>query len=833
MSSAPTRATSYDWPSPAFSRPVFPRTSLAGTLFDPLPDREEDGFVPGLGRKRPRFARPSGEWTFVNEPASPIRSVDIWEDKNEDEESSRSENLLDEELQEALEDNSVASFKRSRELSPGADGDRPFKAAIPYENQDQTLDSSIQRVTGTNVGAESGRASGTAPKHSDRTVDLSDENALHKVSLTPRLRPLLSPGMPVVSPLKISAFNGGYFQMQPSSLSKQDPMNVTVSGDDQSWRGTSVLQQSLFGHGTYAVHERTLESSNSQKIRTEDTLTPNDWIQGTEYQTVISKPSLSAIGENMVNKDQKQDTFPEEESYISANCIARSPDRTQGVENITNNRANIEFQGSEVPFKYGPGGITKSTEMIENKFEQMIEAMDDDSSLTSGEGAFFDMERLAETEKPDGDQNAIESPGKPGDAVCCYKHEVETELASEPERATGQEDSGVSGMKNVEAESGWISNDMKYYLKKGLEAPPLDSKSYSDGSEYSMREESETENQESMHQGRCPSEHETTVLSTSDEDNETAQSEATDWDKYAIAVEDTNQSEDGREQEYMNKPKDVNEVEVGDQRGEPIKVEKTSPSLLPEQRLPESPEPRHTHRPARLSGRAHVLDTAQSKNISDAAISDDPSPVSPNHTVPSTTTSATATHSASSSGSVSATASVTNTNANADIDAGATDMSYGIFRRAAAASRRRRREQAQEKEWERQAQLKIRRRTRSEWEEENNQERMLSVRRSTRLSQRLSQGMDSSQSEDYSHDGREKPQTPEQSQDRDRDQSRCQNPNETHSHRQRRTSRSRGHRRVTIHELRRGRQYTEVGVPADRKAIHQLRDGTKYTDYRP
>ncbi|EER41144.1 conserved hypothetical protein [Histoplasma capsulatum H143] len=38
------------------------------------------------------------------------------------------------------------------------------------------------------------------------------------------------------------------------------------------------------------------------------------------------------------------------------------------------------------------------------------------------------------------------------------------------------------------------------------------------------------------------------------------------------------------------------------------------------------------------------------------------------------------------------------------------------------------------------------------------------------------------------------------------------------------------HRRITIHELRDGRRYAEVGSPADKETIHELRDGTVYAN---
>ncbi|KAE8410671.1 hypothetical protein BDV36DRAFT_114200 [Aspergillus pseudocaelatus] len=40
----------------------------------------------------------------------------------------------------------------------------------------------------------------------------------------------------------------------------------------------------------------------------------------------------------------------------------------------------------------------------------------------------------------------------------------------------------------------------------------------------------------------------------------------------------------------------------------------------------------------------------------------------------------------------------------------------------------------------------------------------------------------------------------------------------------------RPHRRITIHELRDGRRYTEVGSPSGKESIHELRDGTVYAN---
>jgi len=49
------------------------------------------------------------------------------------------------------------------------------------------------------------------------------------------------------------------------------------------------------------------------------------------------------------------------------------------------------------------------------------------------------------------------------------------------------------------------------------------------------------------------------------------------------------------------------------------------------------------------------------------------------------------------------------------------------------------------------------------------------------------------------------------------------------SHRGSRRSRK-SNRRITIHELRDGTRYTEVGSPSDKESIHELRDGTVYAN---
>ncbi|KDB24747.1 hypothetical protein H109_03379 [Trichophyton interdigitale MR816] len=76
--SSPISTINRSWASPAFSR-------ASNTLFSsPLLDGqvEEDGYIPGKGRKRTRFSRPSSEWVFVDSAPSPTKDGDIWDDEN-------------------------------------------------------------------------------------------------------------------------------------------------------------------------------------------------------------------------------------------------------------------------------------------------------------------------------------------------------------------------------------------------------------------------------------------------------------------------------------------------------------------------------------------------------------------------------------------------------------------------------------------------------------------------------------------------------------------------------------------------------------------------------
>ncbi|KAK2855756.1 hypothetical protein FQN49_004875 [Arthroderma sp. PD_2] len=75
---SPLSTTNQSWTSPAFAR--VSNASYSSPLFDSYV--EEDGYIPGKGRKRTKFGRPSSEWVFVDSAPSPTKEGDMWDDED-------------------------------------------------------------------------------------------------------------------------------------------------------------------------------------------------------------------------------------------------------------------------------------------------------------------------------------------------------------------------------------------------------------------------------------------------------------------------------------------------------------------------------------------------------------------------------------------------------------------------------------------------------------------------------------------------------------------------------------------------------------------------------
>ncbi|KAK2779514.1 hypothetical protein FQN52_007490 [Onygenales sp. PD_12] len=233
---SPRPETSGNWSSPAFSQRVSASFgSLSNSAYDPL--AEEDGYIWGKGRKRTKFGRPSNEWVFVDTPPSPTQeTADNWEDEemeSEMEEVSReAEQQKDVMMCPPSQGDTVPNSQvtvdmnePSHEQEEETRAFRPPKLAVQTENMDSftlqpesntlgglenTFARQAEGVSGIYTQSTNWNITQSQSQQPTITPFTSLGNSFEQISnsfnenstTTPRLQPVLSPGMPIVSPLE-------------------------------------------------------------------------------------------------------------------------------------------------------------------------------------------------------------------------------------------------------------------------------------------------------------------------------------------------------------------------------------------------------------------------------------------------------------------------------------------------------------------------------------------------------------------------------------------------------------------------------------------------------
>ncbi|KAJ5831987.1 hypothetical protein N7474_000298 [Penicillium riverlandense] len=193
----PTLSDVGSWGSPAFVRST--RSSLGGGTLDTAYDlfAEEDGFVPGKGRKKPRYSLHRDEWRVADEPASPREregTVD-WEMEFEEEEDAEQDTGKTNGEDTAPETPPVF-VKPSLDQASSFIGRRAAQSLQP-----------------------------PAP------IDISGNETLSGIfrrpTDTPQLLPIPSPGLPIPSPL-VSSSNSpqGYFSSVSAATEAQNVRSV-------------------------------------------------------------------------------------------------------------------------------------------------------------------------------------------------------------------------------------------------------------------------------------------------------------------------------------------------------------------------------------------------------------------------------------------------------------------------------------------------------------------------------------------------------------------------------------------------------------------------------
>lgn len=167
-------------------------------MFDPF--AEDDGFVPGKGRKRPRYSLQREDWRLVDEP----------DGSEEQEEPIDWEQSLDKELDEA--DTQVGSADDL--MTDSADLRKSIENAVPQESTPVFAKPSLE-LTGSILERRA----------EELTNALSQRIHQAQGNLptdTPQIRPIPSPGLPVPSPLVSDHLDStGYFPSWTSSEAQE------------------------------------------------------------------------------------------------------------------------------------------------------------------------------------------------------------------------------------------------------------------------------------------------------------------------------------------------------------------------------------------------------------------------------------------------------------------------------------------------------------------------------------------------------------------------------------------------------------------------------------
>lgn len=196
---APTRGS---WGSPAFHKSLRKSSGSAVDIaFDPF--AEEDGFVPGKGRKRPRYSLQRTEWRVVDETDSP----------EEREEPMDWERALDAEVDIHSDTENPADIELAKVASIPDTVPETVPVTVPDTSDKVTqtnVDDRFQDESSVFVKPSLDLAGGLFGRRTPQNLDAGPAtsvsqspfgNLFNRPTDTPQLRPIPSPGLPIPSPL--------------------------------------------------------------------------------------------------------------------------------------------------------------------------------------------------------------------------------------------------------------------------------------------------------------------------------------------------------------------------------------------------------------------------------------------------------------------------------------------------------------------------------------------------------------------------------------------------------------------------------------------------------
>ncbi|CAI7590819.1 unnamed protein product [Penicillium viridicatum] len=197
------------WGSPVFLESA--RTSFGGTTRSTFHAfAEEDGFVPGKGRKKARYSLHREDWRVINEPESP----------HEQEAPVDWEQALMQSIDKELDEADLASEPSDEPMTDAAQA--PFTEDVPQDPLPVFAKPSLE-LTGNTLESHTGESNAFSHEQVDK-----DGTPVHLPTDTPQIRPIPSPGLPIPSPLVPGHVGSSGYLLPWTATQSQESRSVPV-----------------------------------------------------------------------------------------------------------------------------------------------------------------------------------------------------------------------------------------------------------------------------------------------------------------------------------------------------------------------------------------------------------------------------------------------------------------------------------------------------------------------------------------------------------------------------------------------------------------------------
>ncbi|KAJ5723642.1 hypothetical protein N7488_001677 [Penicillium malachiteum] len=525
------------WESPAFLRSG---SNHFGSLLRSSIgiSAEEDGFVPGKGRKRPRYSLQRDDWHLVEEPTSPQEadepSLDWWE-TDPWEKASETESIHEEETEDipsTLPDNDVVmdnqdaiGEEENAEVVSNHDEEmEDIPDSLPHneavvDNQDPTNDNQGNVETTSREASPifikpsldfSGDISQTRSTEINNTLTEPKTTSIfqdrlilssHLPTDTPQLRPIPSPGLPIPSPIvSDSNDNQGYFSgLHNVTESVSLEANPTITAPDS-------ISFSAPSHGSPPQATPTVADPIQIAQKDELIFTSTNLVTSQPASPSIEEQRDELVGEHVLDQTGE---FISSESVEDIGRVEHFPAKEHIEENPSPRDTN------QAPIQ--PAELEPRTEEIQGP-------VDSDMGDTEASGSDAESENVQE--KSDIEPNGL--------AVLLQAHDtLDAEEAPGPTEPMMEED--VSDADASDDDASDLSQSEMYHRRRasfsedesvaGNEEPIYDeenedSETYSEPQDEYDEDESQANDSESGREDlpRMPAQPEVIVLDSDSED---------------------------------------------------------------------------------------------------------------------------------------------------------------------------------------------------------------------------------------------------------------------------------------------------------------------------